>query len=306
MNIECISIGIGLSGKEGIALAGKRYRFTGKGPRVLITGALHGDESTSIGAFWYLADRLTDALLAGIVTVIPGVNVLGIEASSRLIPLEDTDLNRVFPGRNDGSLAERLAAALVDLLNEYDLLIDVHTAGWCIPFVLLDPIADQTLGARIARWAAASGLPVIGEMANDLAALQGLDRSWSAYALSQGKPALTLELTGLHTLDSACARLGGNVLIKLVQAAAGFSEPVSEAPPLPRRLEIYANSSGLFEAFQQPGEQVAASQTIGVIRTTDGTVQETVRTSQGGLLLALQPISAVHVGSFLATLAVGA
>lgn len=304
MKIEPITVGVGRSGVEGLELSGKRYRFGEGGPRVLVTGALHGDEPTSIGAFWYLAERLAGAALAGSVTVIPCVNALGVWASTRLIPLENTDLNRAFPGRHDGCLAERLGAALVDLLGEHDVLIDVHTAGWCVPFVLLDTVADRALAARVARWAATSGLPVIGEMGADLAALQGLDRSWSAYALTKGKPALTLELAGFHTLDSACARLGGEVLLKLLRAAADLGRPAGEPPRLPCRLEIYGNSSGLFEAYRQPGDRLAAGETVGVVRAVDGTVRETVPAGHEGLLLALQPISAVHCGSFLATLAV--
>jgi predicted deacylase len=141
-------------------------------------------------------------------------------------------------------------------------------------------------------------------MGTDFAALQGLDRSWSAYALGQGKPALTLELAGFHTLDSGCARLGGEVLLNLLRAAAGLGEPAGAPPRLPYRLEIYGNSNGLFEAFCQPGDRLAAGQAIGVVRAVDGTVHETVQAGQAGLLLALQPTSAVHVGSFLATLAV--
>ena len=240
----------------------------------------------------------------GTVTVLPCVNVLGLRASARLIPLEDTDLNRCFPGRPDGNLAERLAAALVALLECHDVLIDVHTAGWCIPFVLLDQISDRALGARVARWAASASLPVIGEMKADWASLQGLDQSWSAWAITQGKPALTLELAGFHTLDSTCAKLGGDVLMNLVRAAPGLISEPADPPLLPSRFEVYANSSGLFEAFRKPGDRLLKEETIGVIKSVDGTIRETVRAGQEGLLLALQPISAVHVGSFLATLAV--
>jgi predicted deacylase len=259
---------------------------------------------TSIGAVWYLEERLADNPLAGAVTLLPCVNDPGVRASIRLLPLEGNDLNRVFPGRPDGPLAERLAAVLVDLLGEHDVLIDVHTAGWCIPFVLLDDVPDRNLAARLVRWAAASGLPVIGEMPADLAGLQGLDRSWSACALSHGKPALTVELSGLHTLESACARLGGEVLLRLLQAALDLTALAGNGPRPPCRLEVYANAGGLLEALRRPGEHLRAGEAIGLIRSVDGAIRETVQAPRDGLLLAVQPISAMYVGSFVATLAV--
>src|SRR5438105_11734123 len=162
--VEVIDMGLGDSATGAAGLRGKRYVFRKRGPQVLVTAGIHGDEPTGPGAAWYLGERLADAPLTGSVTVIPCVNVLALRASRRLIPGEDTDLNRFFPGRADGCLAERVAAALTGLLAMHDALIDVHTAAWCVPFVLVDDIRERGLAARVARWAQASGLPVVGEM----------------------------------------------------------------------------------------------------------------------------------------------
>src|SRR5262249_9517647 len=183
-------------------------------------------------------------------------------------------------------------------------LIDVHTAGWCIPFVLVDCIRDNTLRSHVLNWANASGLPVVGEMAPALAELQALDRSWSAFAISKGKPALTLELTGAHTLVTECAQQGAKVLMELVNAVPSLATVPRQLFTIPNRLEIYSNVSGLFEAYRKPGDQLSEGDIVGVVRSLDGKIQETVRNGRQGLLLALQPVSAVHVGSFLATTAV--
>jgi predicted deacylase len=304
--VEPISIGPGESMTPGARLRGKHYAFRERGPRVLVTAGLHGDEPTGPGAVWYLEEQLSDAPLTGSVTVIPCVNMLALQASSRLIPIEGTDLNRCFPGRRDGCLAERLAATLVELLAEHDMLIDVHTAAWCVPFVLLDETHDRGLAACVARWAVASSLPVVREMPTELARLQSLDRSWSAVAVAQGKPALTVELTGFHTLDSSCAQLGRDVLLALLQAAPALASPAGDRPAFPVRQEMYADNAGFFEAFRRPGDQLGAGEVLGVIRSPEGTVRETIRTDKAGLVLAVQPTSAIQVGSFLATLAVSA
>jgi N-alpha-acetyl-L-2,4-diaminobutyrate deacetylase len=289
---------------EPFVLAGTRYVLgNGIGPRVLLTASLHGDEPTSTATLWYLAEHLEKSTLNGVVTTIPCVNLLAQAASTRLIPLEETDLNRCFPGRPDGSLGERLAATLSCLLADYDALIDVHTAGWCIPFVLLDNMPAGDFAANIARWASAAKLPVVGEMAAELAEQQGLGRSWSAHAISRQVPAITLELCGFRTLNSQCAQAGARALLDLLAAVPALSQPAEVMPLISQRQEQYVDAAGLFEAFRSPGDNLSAGETIGLVRARDGAVRQTIRAARDGLLLALQPISAVHVGSWLATIA---
>ena len=52
--------------------------------------------------------------LKGIVDIYPDVNPLGIDMGSRGIPMFDLDMNRVFPGDNNGAVAEYTAAGLID------------------------------------------------------------------------------------------------------------------------------------------------------------------------------------------------
>jgi predicted deacylase len=292
----------------GLALRG--LRLTGgrqDGPRVLLTGALHGDEVTATGALWYLAERLrAEEDLDGTFTLLPCVNEPAVRASARLIPLEDSDLNRQFPGRADGSLAERIAATLTALLAEHDGLIDVHTAGWCDSFILLDPLPPGDLRDRTLRWAAASGFRLVGEMSGDRLQEQGLDRSWSGWASRvAGKPAFTLELPGFHKLEREAALDAADRLLGCLKAFQGLAD--GSAPPEPReaRFEIYGNFGGLFEALVPPGKELQAGEPVGRVRAlSDGSILETIAAPERGTLLAAQPISAVHPGSWLATVTV--
>lgn len=305
MNSERFEIAVGRDDAgQSTALVGTRYRFSDSGPRVLVTGCVHGDEITSTGAIWYLGERLADAAIGGALTLIPCVNQLAARASQRQVPLEGADLNRKFPGRADGSLSERLAAALVSLLGAHDLLIDVHTAGWSSPFVLLDHVADPDLHARIWHWAARSGLPVIDEMPAGQSELQGLDRSWSAWAVRLGKPAVTMELSGFHRMETPAARRGGDALLAMLKAAPGVARPAAPVDARICRHEIHADCGGVFEALTEPGAQASAGQLLGRVRALSGDILQEIHTPLPGLILALEPTSAVHVGSWLATLAV--
>jgi uncharacterized protein len=292
----------GVRSEEALRLHCVRFSSGPQDKSVLITGALHGDEITSTGALWYLGERLARANLGVNITLIPCVNALGARASSRLVPLELSDINRCFPGRKDGSLAERLAAKLAEMLEDHDRLIDVHTAGCCIPFVLLDAIADGDLARRVAAWALTSQLLVVGEMKADFASLQGLDRSWSAYAIQRRKLAITMELKGFHTLDSDSAQSGSDAIFRMLEATAELDKASVTSAAIPHRLEQFANAGGFYESFSKPGEKVEAGKELGVIRSYSGAVKERVLAAGAGLILAIQPISAVEPGSWLITL----
>jgi predicted deacylase len=289
------------------ALRGWRYQASARGPKLLVTGAVHGDEVTSSAAIWHAAEQLADWITAGSVTLIPCVNVLAVRASQRQVPLENVDLNRRFPGRPDGVLADRIAHALTGLLASHDALIDVHTAGWSVPFVLLDHFADVRLERRVLRWAMSSGLPVVGEMPAAISDLQGLDRSWSAWAVRAGKPAVTMELSGFHVIDHVAAHRGATAIINMLSSAAGLSGRSPRTGPAAApwvRRSISSDWGGLFEAERKPGDQIRKGERIGWVRSLTGEPLGEIKSPEAGLLLEIQPLSALHVGMRAATVAV--
>lgn len=288
---------------DALSLPAWQVKYDLDGPAILLSGGLHGDEPTAMAALWRLIERLPTLALTGTVTIIPCANPAAAANSSRLIPLENTDLNRAFPGRADGCTAERVARQLADVLAHHDALVDVHTAGWSTPFLLVDNVADSCLARRIAQWASCSTLPVIREMAADNALLQGLDRSWSAFAASQGKLALTMELSGFHRIDTHSADIGADALARLIATVPTVEDQTAAGAMLPARIEVFAETRGFLEVESPPGSTVVAGQRLGVIRSETGKLRQVVIAPATGLLLAAQPISAVMTGSWVATVA---
>jgi len=78
------------------------------GPFVWMSGAIHGDELDGVEIARGVAESLSPARLSGTVFAIPIVNVFGFIQASRYLP-DRRDLNRAFPGSEDGSMAARLA-----------------------------------------------------------------------------------------------------------------------------------------------------------------------------------------------------
>lgn len=96
-----------------------------KGPRIAIVNGLHGEERT--GAL-LIQDLLARELgFQGTLAVIPCANPTATLSGTRLTPEDGVDLNRTFPGDAHGSLSHRVAHALFTFLQDFDLVIDVHS-----------------------------------------------------------------------------------------------------------------------------------------------------------------------------------
>ena len=102
----------------------------GEGPSVLLCGGIHGDEYEAQVVLRRLIDRLQPTDVSGRIFIVPSLNFPAAQNGKRLSPFDGHNMNRVFPGRSDGTPTERLAAFLTGTLFPLvDLLIDVHAGG---------------------------------------------------------------------------------------------------------------------------------------------------------------------------------
>ncbi|MGD8956026.1 MAG: succinylglutamate desuccinylase/aspartoacylase family protein, partial [Chromatiaceae bacterium] len=100
-----------------------------EGPTLLVSAAVHGDEINGVEIIRRLLLQPQLQKLRGTLLVVPIVNVLGFHMQSRYLP-DRRDLNRSFPGREEGSLAARLAHIfLSEVVKRADLGVDIHTAA---------------------------------------------------------------------------------------------------------------------------------------------------------------------------------
>lgn len=86
---------------------------TGKKRICIVTGT-HGDELEGQYVCFQLNKIVQENLdkLNGTIEIYPALNPLGIDSITRGIPNFDLDMNRLFPGNPDGTMAERVAYAI--------------------------------------------------------------------------------------------------------------------------------------------------------------------------------------------------
>ena len=108
----------------------------GEGPTALLTGGNHGDEYEGPIALFDLAQKLTAEEVTGRVIIVPAMNYPAFCAGTRTSPIDKGNINRIFPGRPDGSVTEKLADYFTRvLLPLSDIVLDIHSGGKTLTFL---------------------------------------------------------------------------------------------------------------------------------------------------------------------------
>ena len=110
----------------------------GSGNTALLTGANHGDEYEGPVALQNLALTLDPAQIKGRVIIVPAFNYPAFRAGHRNSPIDNGNMNRVFPGDPGGSVTEKIADYFMrTLLPEADVVLDIHSGGKTLEFLPL-------------------------------------------------------------------------------------------------------------------------------------------------------------------------
>jgi len=306
---ERVLVGFRPDGSE-VSLPLMRVKGAEGGPRVFISLTVHGDEITGHKSLWYLLDHLRTAKLTGSLIVVSLVNVDGFNYSIRGVPYSTQDLNRMFPGDREGSLVERVVAKIWELASGSDFVLDVHTAGLCIPFALIHP-AEPLIRDFVEEVAHSSGITPLYNFDPEIYDRIGLGRSLSGTSVRNGIPALTIELPGFVGIDELGARAGyialKNVMVKLGMLEGGYEEgdflPVVRRKGL-KRVRVLSESPGLLDYEVRLGEEVEEGQLLARVRDPFGDVVGEVRAPRPGYVVQVNGFHRVSTGGRVATLAV--
>lgn len=133
------------------------------GPHVLITAGVHGDELEPIIAVRELIQQIPPLLQKGKITFVPVVNESAYKLRQRC-GSDGMDLARTCPGKSEGSITEKVAFEVSQLIQTADYYIDLHTGGRIfnihplVGYMLHDSQKVLSMQQEMAK---AFGLPVV-------------------------------------------------------------------------------------------------------------------------------------------------
>ena len=118
-----------------------QYRSLASGPRLLVLGAVHGNETCGARAIRAVADEFARGarrIVRGVLTLVPVANPVAFARGTRE---GDRNLNRDFrPSVCPENAEDRIASHLAPLMSSHDALVDLHSfASEGKPFVFFGP-----------------------------------------------------------------------------------------------------------------------------------------------------------------------
>jgi predicted deacylase len=286
---------------------------SGDDPLLTVLAGVHGCEYASIAAVRRWAREAGRRELRGRVRVVPVLNTTAFAARSPFVVPEDgKNLNRCFPGRPDGTLADRLAYdAFRLLIAGSDAVVDAHCGDLVealYPFTLYDagPAEDKARALAVAY-----GLPYA--LRQEPGPQQAVAGSTSAAAAEAGIAAIIAEAGGCGLVEEAAVRLhvaGLDGVLRLLGMADDSPGPASTADAstgpastadssaepefLDRSVWLHSSQEGWWEPTVRPGDRVAAGQSLGTIGTLDGgDLLETITAPAGGVVMFLTSSPAI-------------
>lgn len=262
------------------------------GPVLALVAGNHGYEYPPILALQRLRGQIDDARLAGAVIMVHLANLPSfLGRTVYFSPADGKNLNRVYPGRVDGTVSEQIAYAITkQVIEKSDYLLDLHCGDGnesLRPYVYQMETADERMNAEIARLALAFGIDHIlidrGRPTDPAASLY-----CSTTGITRGKPAITIEsgllgMTDEESVERVVAGVRG-VMRELKMIDDG-PPPVARPVYLDPSVVIASPETGLLYPLVERDQTV--SEGAPVARITDFFGQETavVRTPIGGKVL---------------------
>ncbi len=271
------------------------------GPTLLVTAGIHGGEYPGIEAAIRFAQALDPGRLRGTVNVVHMTNPPAFFAKSQYFTPEDgKNLNRVFPGRVDGSLSERIAHSVMSLAKESDYWVDLHGGDIheaLTPFLIYSDQGGPLVVERSRAMAEAYGIRYI---------LESSSIAGSTYATSAqvGVPAILAEAGGVGQLSEDAVQIHLDGLENVLRLLDLVSDPLPrvETKPIFRKFVwTHASTQGLFYPLVQVGQEVHHGDLAGRLQNEYGDlIQEIVAPQSGVVLFVVTSLAIVDGDPLLA------
>ncbi len=258
------------------------------GKTVLITAGVHGGEYPCIQTAIELAQELEPNQISGRIILVHPVNTSAFEAiCPAVVPEDGKNINRVFPGKEDGTLAEQIAFVLTrDFQSQADFYLDLHAGDiheGLTPFVFYPGNAEEAVTAESRH---AASILNMKYMLRSTATTGGYNS-----AALHGLPSILLERGGCALWSreevSAYKKDVKNVLRHL-QVLPGAVELPRKVPiDITKAIYLRADSTGCWYPEVHAGDKVAVGQKLGEIRDFFGNILDTYYSEINGVILYL-------------------
>lgn len=269
------------------------------GATLYLQAASDGDELNGVGVIQRVVPQLDPETLSGTVLVVGITNWFGYQSAEHRNPIDDTKLNRAYPGDADGSTSERIAAATFDAATRADLVLDLHqgSTSRMIDEVRVRCGRHHRLHGDCLELAKVFGAGCVLDQ-------KGPDGQLARAAPDEGVPTIDPELGGSVGWDEDSISTGVTGVYNVLRYY-GFldGEVQTDAQTRARGFDRYgAPAGGLVRYRASLGDRVSTDDTLFEITDTFGRVQAVVSADTEGILWRTRRLPQVATGEYVCSI----
>jgi len=276
---------------EGTRIPVTVIRGTGAGPVLAAIAGTHGYEYPPITALQHLRTAIDPQTLRGTVILVHIANLPSfLGRTIYYSPIDGKNLNRVYPGKPDGTVSERIAYAITtEVIDRADYVVDLHGGDGneaLRPYAYWMLSDDPALDARSRELVEAFGLDHI-VIDRDRPHDPGASVYTSNTALTRGKPGITTETGQLGSNDPrwvAMAERGMWNVLRHLEMVDGEVERPGPIVWLSDYEVVTSPVTGIFRAEVRDGYAIAEGGLLGVLTDLFGAKIREVRAPFAGVV----------------------
>ena len=259
------------------------YRF-GKGEKsCCVIGSVRGNEIQQL----YMCSRLVKVLSTlekkGCIAydreilVIPSLNNYSTNISKRFWCLDNTDINRMFPGNADGETTERIAAAVFDEIKQYQY--GIQFASFYIPGVFIPHVRMMKTCKENTSLANLFGLPYVVLRTPSSMDQSTLNYNWQV----SGTAAFSVYTNATENIDEVSAEQGVSSVLRFLsrmgiikyKCHGGYMGTIIEEDEM---MNVKSGAAGIYRGLCSSGDEVSRGEVLAqVLHPYEGEVIDEIK-----------------------------
>ncbi|WP_262693136.1 M14 family metallopeptidase [Kordiimonas aquimaris] len=261
------------------------------GPTLALVAGTHGYEYAPVIGLQKAARLIDPAMLSGTVIIVHVANMPSfLGRTIYYSPVDGENMNRVYPGKADGTVSERIAHAITtQVIEQADYLVDMHSGDGnedLRPYIYMPVTGNAEMDAKIKGMALAFGLDhIVIDRRENLPA--DASRFTDMTGLTRGIPSMTTEAGRVGSTAPELVRKNAEGVMNLLRHLKML--PGNEKPPQPTVwlgdfTVITSPADGIFAARVKGGYTVAKDGVLGELVDYFGEPIATIRAPYAGMV----------------------
>lgn len=274
--------------RENLDITG--YRFGSGKKSACIVGAVRGNEVQQLYVCSQLIRKLKELEQRGAIVsdneimVVPSVNHHAMNIGKRFWAVDNTDINRMFPGYNLGETTQRIAAGVFDYVKDYSY--GIQFASFYLPGDFVPHVRMMETGFQNTSLANLFGLPYVVVRKPRPIDTTTLNYNWQLWETS----AFSVYTSETDIVDEESARMAVSAVLRFLtrmgilryNSHSGYIASIINEDEL---TTVKTKTAGIYRRIVHPGQEVCKGQIMAeILDPYEGEVVDRVESPTDGIV----------------------